>query len=151
VIKWRRSFARLIRVTATASLIGRLSIKAMSLVPFLDDLSEAEFEQVLALDEAGDQAAARFMRWLCHEVMPATARGGYRERTPGEAAGEIARVLAGCEHNSLGAGTKAVLAEPEPGGAVTGEPAAVSIVACRAADRCACGPPPTPPPLSVRR
>ena len=29
----------------------------MAPIPFLDDLTEAEFDQVLALDEAGDQAA----------------------------------------------------------------------------------------------
>ena len=66
----------------------------MAPISFLDDLTEAEFEQVLALDEAGDQAAHRFMRWLCHEVMPGIARGGYREPAPGAAAGEIARILA---------------------------------------------------------
>ena len=66
----------------------------MPTIPFLADLTEAEFDQVVALDEQGDEAAKRFMRWVCHELMPALARGGYREPTPGAAAGEIARILA---------------------------------------------------------
>jgi len=61
---------------------------------FAGDLTEEEFDRVVALDNEGDAAARRFLRWLCGEVLPAIESGGYRERWPGEAEAEITRIIA---------------------------------------------------------